>query len=115
LRLVFSAWLGFSPFDGGRLELFGVFGGSASFASNSAMRRSASSSRCHSTRINVSFSAWLSWVMSGSAGTKSLNRDRRDRVNHHLAADQLLPSHTVVDSVKPGMSSYNRTAWRSAS
>jgi hypothetical protein len=35
-----------------------------------------------------------------------LNRDRRDRVNHHLAADQLLPSHTVVDSVKPGMSSY---------
>jgi hypothetical protein len=53
LRLVFSAWLGCSPFDGGRLELFGVFGGSASFASSSAMRRSASSSRCHSARINV--------------------------------------------------------------
>ena len=103
---VFSARLGCSPFDGGRLELFGVFGGSASFASSSAMRRSASSSRCHSARINLSFSAWLSWVMSGSAGTKSLNRDRRDRVNHHLAADQLLPSHTLVDSVKPGMSSY---------
>ena len=54
----------------------------------------------------MSFSAWLSWVTSGS-GLKSLNRDRRDRVNHHLAADQLLPSHTVVDSVKPGMSSYD--------
>jgi hypothetical protein len=35
-RLVFSAWLGFCPFDGGKLELSGVFGGSASFASNSA-------------------------------------------------------------------------------
>ena len=46
--LPFLRRLGFSPFDGGRLELFGVFGGSASFASNSAMRRSASSSRCHS-------------------------------------------------------------------
>ena len=57
----------------------------------------------------MSFSAWLSWVTSGSAGTKSLNRDRRDRVNHHLAADQLLPSHTVVDSLKPGMSGYQRT------
>ncbi len=85
-RFVFSAWLGFSPFDGDRLELFGVFGGSASFASNSAMRRSGSSSRCHSARINVSFSARLSWLTSGSAGTKSLNRDRRDRVNHRLAA-----------------------------
>ena len=41
-------------------RIVGVFGGSASFASNSAMRRSASSSRCHSARINVSFSAWLS-------------------------------------------------------
>ena len=50
-----------------------------------------------------------SLVTSGSAGTKSLNRDRRDHVNHHLAADQLLPSHTVVDSVRPGMSSYQYT------
>ena len=110
LRFAFSAWFGFCPFDGGRLELSGVFGGSASLASNSAMRRSAASSRCHSARISASFSAWLSWLRSGSAGTHSLNRRRRDRVNHHLAANRLSSRHTQVCEIKPGMSSYTWTA-----
>jgi hypothetical protein len=37
----FSGWLGFCPFDGGRLELSEVFAGSPSFASSAAIRRSA--------------------------------------------------------------------------
>jgi hypothetical protein len=37
-RLLFSGRFGFWPFDGGRLELSGVFGGAASLASNSATR-----------------------------------------------------------------------------
>jgi hypothetical protein len=42
----------------------------------------------HSPRINASFSAWFSWLRSGSASTQSLNRCCRDRVNHHPAAVQ---------------------------
>ena len=38
IRFAFSGWFAFCPFDGGRLELSGVFGGSPSFASSSATR-----------------------------------------------------------------------------
>jgi hypothetical protein len=67
---------------GGRLELSGVFGGSLSLASSATTRAVRTCTCAHSVRINVSFSAWLSWLRSGSWDTRSLNRVARDRVNH---------------------------------
>ena len=73
------------PFDGGRLELSGVFPGSASFASRSAIRRSAASSRCHSARIRASFSAWLRWLRSGSGGTPAVRIDSTVTVSRNFS------------------------------
>jgi len=45
------------PFDGGTLELSGVFGGRPSFASSSAIRATSASIRATSAAIKASFSA----------------------------------------------------------
>ena len=93
-----SRRLAFWPFDGGRLELVGVFGGSLSFASSSAMRRSAAASRSNSALISASFSAWLSWLRSRSGGTSMLNRGARDRVNHILARNRGLDHRNIGET-----------------
>jgi len=46
---------GFCPFDGGTLELSGVFGGRPSFASSSAIRATSASIRATSAAIKASF------------------------------------------------------------
>jgi hypothetical protein len=102
LRPAFSAWLGFCPFDSGRLELSGVFGGSPSLASSSAIRRSAVSSRWNSARISASFSASLSWLRSGRWGTPSLNRGDLDRVNDQFAGGQIIAEPSRQGGVNRG-------------
>ena len=61
VRLAFSGRLGFWPFDGGVLELSGVFGGSDSRASSATMRAVNAWTCAQSARIRASFSAWLRW------------------------------------------------------
>jgi hypothetical protein len=58
--LAFSGRFALCPWDGGRLELPGVFGGSLSFASSSA-------TRAHNARIRASFSASVSLLRSAGA------------------------------------------------
>jgi hypothetical protein len=60
LRWAFSGRFGFRPFYCDMPDLSGVFPGSSRRAFSSAIRRSAASRRCHSARIRVFFSVWLS-------------------------------------------------------
>ena len=59
----------------------------------------------NSARISASFSAWLSWLRSGSSGTRSLNRVARDRVHDHFAAGQTTAKMPRTRD-KPEMSKY---------
>jgi len=59
IRLSGSGWFGFCPFEGGRLDLYGVSVGSFCLAPNSAVRYSAASRRCQSAKIRAFFSACL--------------------------------------------------------
>jgi len=66
-----SGRFGFWPFDGGRLELSGVFGGdsrSPSRFSSSAMRAKASRNCAACARMSASFSAAESLAGSGAVG-----------------------------------------------
>ncbi len=115
MRSVFSGRFGFCPFDGGRLELSGVFGGSPSAALSAAISRSIASSRSNSARISASFSASVSRLRSGRTITGSLNRIARDHVKHFLAIPQraagfALHGNRLGDEQIPEMSRYLGTA-----
>jgi len=60
---------GFCPFEGGTLELSGVFAGSFSFCSKAVSRAVSDPTCSHNARIKASFCAWESVVKSGRGGT----------------------------------------------
>src|SRR4249920_1027973 len=107
IRFAFSDWFAFCPFDGGRLELSGVFGGSPSFASSSATRAISAWTCVQSARINASFSAWLRLLRFGGWVTPLFRVDSTVTVSNTFSRavrPSLRPQRQDCDA--PGMSNY---------
>ena len=110
-----SGRLGFCPFEGGVLELSGVFGGALSRASSAAMRAvnvpiCAAWARTRATRSSLERARRL------SRSTDTVNRTVRDRVEHNFGCrrsgyaqggEQLLVSSGSRPIRPPGMPDVN--------
>ena len=103
IRLPCSAWFGFCPFDGGRLELSGVFDGSPSLASSAITRAVRLCTCAHSARIKSRpFSASLRRLSSGSWVTSRFRIDSVVTVSNVFYASQSVGKLPL----KPGSSRY---------
>ena len=115
--LALSAWgrrgaEGFCPFDGGRLELSGVFGGSPSLASNSATR-AVKAATCAVSASTCAISALDKRILLSVRKTRKVwnrrHRPRDFRFALNAPEPSTLPSlfaASVASSQRGGLSNY---------